>query len=342
MITQLKEGKWHLEDDTGSVQLDLSRANFHTGLFTECCFVLAEGWYEDGIFHANAFGLPPAERAADTRAIFGDVNFFGGPLQTCARSHEKLVKYENENDANMFVFISDVWLDDLNVIKKLRVLFEGFVEAPPYCFVLIGSFLSKSYGVRQSQVFVDCLKGLTDLVCEHQPLAKESRFVFVPSLSDIGPAQILPRPPIPECLTEYAREKLTQCSFASNPCRIQYCSQEMVIFREDLVMRMCRNCVRFPTDAHLPTHFSKTIVAQAHLCPLPLHVEPVFWAHDDALRLYPLPDLIVCADKYDPYKEEQLGCNVINPGSFPRSDWSFKCYVPAQRLIEDSQILEPS
>ncbi|CAE1325742.1 POLE2 [Acanthosepion pharaonis] len=51
MLTQLKEGKWYLEDPSGSVQIDLSQASFHTGLFTENCFVLAEGWHDDGIFH---------------------------------------------------------------------------------------------------------------------------------------------------------------------------------------------------------------------------------------------------------------------------------------------------
>ena len=41
--------------------------NFHTGLFTENCFVLAEGWYEDEVFHVNAFGFPPPESAKTTR-----------------------------------------------------------------------------------------------------------------------------------------------------------------------------------------------------------------------------------------------------------------------------------
>lgn len=43
--------------------------NFHTGLFTEFSFVLAEGSYEDGIFHVNAFGFPPPELAKTTRFV---------------------------------------------------------------------------------------------------------------------------------------------------------------------------------------------------------------------------------------------------------------------------------
>ena len=61
--------------------------------------------------------------------------------------------------------------------------------------------------------------------------------------------------------------------------------------------------------------FAKTLVCQGHLCPTPLHVTPVYWAYDHALRLYPLPDLLVCADKYDPFSSTQADCTVINPVS---------------------------
>ena len=338
MLTQLKEGKWFLEDDTGAVQLDLSRANFHKGLFTESSFVLAEGWYEDEIFHANGFGFPPPEPAKTTRAFFGNINFFGGSSLTCGKASDKLLQYEQEHDDAMFVFLSDVWLDDVRVMDKLRTLFTGYAEMPPTCFVLVGSFLSKSYGSKQAKVYQDCFKTLADLIGEFKPLLRQSRFVFVPSAHDIGPAHILPRPPIPDVITDYIREKIPLCTFACNPCRIQYCTQELVIFREDLVMKMCRNCVRFPEDGDVPTHFAKTLVAQSHLSPLPLHVEPVYWSRDNAMWLYPLPDLLVCADKYDPYSVTQVDCNVINPGSFPRSDWAFKVYMPATRQVEYSRI----
>jgi len=59
--------------------------------------------------------------------------------------------------------------------------------------------------------------------------------------------------------------------------------------------------------------FTKTIICQSHLCPLPLHVAPVYWTYDFTLRMYPLPDLIVCADKYDPFTSTQVECTVTNP-----------------------------
>ena len=49
-------GTWYLEDPSGAVQLDLSQAKFHTGLYAENCFVLAEGWYDDQVLHVLALG----------------------------------------------------------------------------------------------------------------------------------------------------------------------------------------------------------------------------------------------------------------------------------------------
>ena len=35
-----------------------------------------------------------------------------------------------------------------------------------------------------------------------------------------------------------------------------------------------------------------------------------------SLNLYPLPDLVVIADKFEPFAAEHLECKVINPGKF--------------------------
>ncbi|XP_062501135.1 DNA polymerase epsilon subunit 2-like [Corticium candelabrum] len=339
MLIQLKEGKYFLEDPTGSVELDLSQATFHTGIFTEYCFVLAEGMYDDGIFHVSALGFPPAEASKATRSYFGNMNFFGGSSATSAKSSSYLAKVEAENPDAMFVFLSDVWLDQPKVMDKLRVLFSGYADMLPTAFVFCGHFCSAPYGPEHARTVKKCFRELADLVCEFESLAENCRFVFVPGPLDPGPGNILPRPPIPDILTEDIRGRLPLAVFASNPCRIQFCTQEIVVFREDITNKMCRNCVRFPSDKEtIPTHLVKTVNAQAHLCPLPLHVRPLYWSYDNALRVYPLPDLIVFADKYDPFQVENADCISINPGSFPKTKFQFKVYWPQRRLVEDSQI----
>jgi DNA polymerase epsilon subunit 2 len=59
----------------------------------------------------------------------------------------------------------------------------------------------------------------------------------------------------------------------------------------------------------------KTVIDQAHLCPLPLSVRPVYWSFDNALRLFPLPDLLILADEYDGYMQGYADCTAVNPGA---------------------------
>ncbi|NXG14667.1 DPOE2 polymerase, partial [Grallaria varia] len=336
MITQLKEGKYFLEDPTGVVQLDLILHQFHSGLYTESCFVLAEGWYEDEVFHVNAFGFPPTEPSATTRAFYGNINFFGGPSSSSVKASAKLKQLEDENEDAMFVFLSDVWLDQAEVLEKLHMMFSGYSSAPPTCFFFCGNFSSAPYGKNQIQSLKGSLKALADIICEYPSIHKSSRFVFVPGPEDPGPGSILPRPPLAEIITQEFRQLVPFSVFTTNPCRIQYCTQEIIIFREDLINKMCRNCVRFPSsNMDIPNHFVKTLLSQGHLSPLPLSVSPVYWAYDYSLRIYPVPDVLVTADKHDPFTVTNTDCLCINPGSFPRSGFSFKVFYPSNKTVED-------
>uniref|UniRef100_A0A665WCL3 DNA polymerase epsilon subunit n=1 Tax=Echeneis naucrates TaxID=173247 RepID=A0A665WCL3_ECHNA len=337
MITQLKEGKFYLEDPSGTVQLDMSK--FHNGLYTESCFVLAEGWYEDSIFHVNGFGFPPTEPSSATRAYYGNMNFFGGPSNTSVKASVKLKQLEEENDDAMFIIVSDVWLDNVEVMEKLNIMFSGYAAMPPTCFIFCGNFSATPYGKTQIKSLKESLKALADTICAYPSIHSSSRFVFVPGPEDPGPGTILPRPPLADHITAEFRQKVPFSVFTTNPCRIQYCTQEIVIIREDLVNKMCRNCVRLPNNnLDIPNHFVKTILSQGHLTPLPLYVSPVFWAYDYSLSVYPVPDVIIFADKYDPFSITNTDCLCANPGSFPRSGFTFKVYYPSNRTIEDSKL----
>jgi DNA polymerase alpha/epsilon subunit B len=56
-----------------------------------------------------------------------------------------------------------------------------------------------------------------------------------------------------------------------------------------------------------------TLLQQSHLCPLPLDSQAVYWQYDVALRLYPLPDLLVVADSVPAADTLFGGCQCINP-----------------------------
>ena len=326
------------EDPSGVVQLDLTETKFHTGLYTENCFALAEGWYDDNVFHVLALGFPPAETSDTTRAYFGNINFFGGPGDTSAKNSKVLAEMEVNNPDAMFVFLSDVWLDHVSVVDRLRKLFSGYDSMPPTVFVLCGNFLSCVGEPNYPKKLREHFRMLGELISEYPRVAAESTFMLVPGPADPGSPNIFPRPPLPRHVTQDLVKLVPRCQLLTNPARVQFCTQEIVIFREDIVTKMCRNSIYFPETGDIPGHFAKTITCQAHLAPLPLHTCPVYWDHDRALSLYPLPDLVVTADKFEPFTAENIGCQVINPGTFAKHDYSFKTYIPSTKSVEDSQV----
>ncbi|KAK8728709.1 hypothetical protein OTU49_009106 [Cherax quadricarinatus] len=309
------------------------------GLFTHNCFILVEGWYEDGMLHASAIGLPPPEASSSTRALMGNINYFGGQGSVCSKNVIKLQQAEQENKDAMFVILSDVWLDKIKVTEKLRTLFTGYAQFPPVAFIFCGNFLSVCHGAEQAPELRQALTSLGTLIAGFPELMAHSKFIFVPGPSDPGPGSIFPRPPLPKYVTEEIKKTVPSAIFVCNPCRLLYCTQEIVIFRENIVAKMCRNCVYFPTNSEdIPAHFAKTLLSQSHLAALPLHVLPVYWGLDHCLSLYPTPDVIITADKGDAFATTYNHCVIMNPGSFSKTDFSFKVYFPATRQVEDSQI----
>jgi len=341
MLVQIKEGKYYLEDPTAHMLCDLSKAKFHVGMFTEYTFCLAEGLYDDvkGVYVVTGVGLPPPEPAKVTRNYFGSVNFFGGPSQTCVSSVTLLSEIEQEKHDAMFVMVSDVWLDQPHVLDKLKTMFTGYSKAPPFAFIFLGNFSSGYSDLSTANKVKDGFKALSDILSLFPAICQDSHFLFIPGPQDPGPANILPRPPLPASLTEPVTKRLAHAHMCSNPVRVQYCSQEWVLFRENIINKMCRHCIKFPSRTEeLHVHLAKTLLSQGHLAPLPLHVMPVYWTHDHALRLYPIPDLILIADKYDAFSVTATDSIILNPGSFPKSGFSFKVYLPAQRRIENCEI----
>lgn len=98
-----------------------SKHSFHNGLQTENCIVLAEGWYEDKIFHAKALGFPPPELAETSRAYLGSLNMFGGDARLASKNNKALKKTLMDNKDRTMIFLSDVWLDQDKVDLKTKV-----------------------------------------------------------------------------------------------------------------------------------------------------------------------------------------------------------------------------
>lgn len=256
LLSKFKEGKFVLEDPTGAIPIDLSEAKFHSGLYTEGGFMLAEGTYNDGVLKVNGLGFPPLEPAASSRAYFGTQNYFGGPSPTLLKFSKRLLEYERLNFGASLIFLSDCWLDDTNVMDKLKKLFLGFDDSPPVAIVLMGPFLkNKGSATLLRSKFAQ----LADIIDLTFTLKNETDIVLVPDIEDPTSANILPRPPLPNFVVQDLLKKNKRVVLATNPCRLQYCTQEIVVCRMDLLRKLCRNTIKFPETGQLADHVSHSV-----------------------------------------------------------------------------------
>jgi DNA polymerase epsilon subunit 2 len=159
-------------------------------------------------------------------------------------------------------------------------------------------------------------KALAEAIAAFPTLSQHSQFIFIPGPTDPWSSSTLPRPPIPDSFVEPIRAKVPKAIFTSNPARLKYFDQEIVIFREDLMGRMLRNIVQIKDGTEganmkryvgvrsvsigaasadvrpVSLQLVQTILDQTHLSPLPIQVRPTIWEWDHALRLYPMPTTV--------------------------------------------------
>ncbi|KAL9324375.1 hypothetical protein ACSQ67_009232 [Phaseolus vulgaris] len=384
VISQLEDGHYYLEDLTAAVKINLSNAisfsvliissqilckhgsiivcffnwqyKITTGLFSENTIVVVEGeMLLEGIFQVLTCGFPPLEDRNKSLKVLSGHDFFGGGTLTKEETI-RLEEMEKRAVNDMFVILSDVWLDkeELDVIlmlfflekalTKVETILDGFesVEVVPSLFVFMGNFCSRpcnlsfhSYSSLRMQ-----FGKLGEMIAAHTRLKEQSRFLFIPGPDDAGPSTVLPRCALPKYLTEELQKHIPNAIFSSNPCRVKFYTQEIVFFRQDMLHRMRRSCLMSPsieeTDDHFQ-HLVATITHQSHLCPLPLTVQPIIWNYDHSLYLYPTPHTIVLGDRSAQKAFKYTGITCFNTGSFS-IDSTFVAYRPCSQEVELSAL----
>ncbi|KAJ3669482.1 hypothetical protein LUZ60_011432 [Juncus effusus] len=344
VISQLEERQFYLEDLTAAVPIDLTNTKITSGFFAENTVIVAEGELQpNGIFQVNTCGFPPIEDRETSLSLLRGLDFFGAgtisPEETV-----RLSELEERAVNDMFVILSDVWLDNEETMEKLEVVLDGYesVEVVPSLFVLMGNFCSRPCNLSFHS-FSDLrmqFKKLGEMIEARSRIKEHSRFLFIPGPDDAGPSKVLPRPALPKYLTEELQNLVPNAIFSTNPCRIKYYTQEIVFFRQDLLYRMRRSCLVPPTSEETSDpfeHLVATITHQSHLCPLPLTVQPIIWNYDHCLRLYPTPHTIVLADRSEQKAFKYTGITCLNPGSFS-SDSTFAVYRPCTKEVELSAL----
>ena len=166
-----------------------------------------------------------------------------------------------------FLFLSDVHLDRPRVLRALGDMLRRSVEAGalPALIVLMGNFSSVPFGQVEGDrdrararfdALAAVLAGVPELAAAGTVVA------LVPGPNDPGTCGALPRPPIPAYfaarLLGGPAAGLPRVVLTSNPCRVRYFTQEIVVARVDVTARLRKRAILSPVphDAEHAAHVS--------------------------------------------------------------------------------------
>lgn len=370
------KGNWSLEDPSGSIEIDVSQTFPTRGLYyVPGCMVLAEGIYftAGNRFHVSSITHPPGEKREQTLEAIGNLDLLGLHGQTSLSyiprlDNElkiRLYYLEKELTENRIVILGgDIFLDSMDTMQALRKILARLNDDPPTVIIFQGSFTTvpvhasmNSKNISSTIQYKNNFDDLADLISDFENIAESCTLIFVPGVNDawsstvsMGAAHILPQQPVPSRFTQKLRKVCKEVIWASNPARLVYLSQEIVIMRDDITDRFKRHSIPFPVevqaresqldenngdsevttiqqlikaDDQLPMKVResrkliKTVLDQGHLSPFLTSIRPLVWSNDNALSLYPIPSTIIFCDTTAPrFDLTYNGCKSLNPGKF--------------------------
>ncbi|QLL33719.1 hypothetical protein HG536_0F00430 [Torulaspora globosa] len=373
LLSRNSKGHWCMEDPSGCIEIDISQTLPTGGLYyVPGCIVLVEGIYftVGNKFHVSSITHPPGEKREQTLEAIGNLDLLGLHGQT---SSNYISRLDNElkirlyylekelTDHRIVLLGGDIFLDEMDTMQALRKVLTPLDDDPPTMIVFHGSFTAvpvhasmNSKNISSTVQYRNNFDELADLISQFENIAEASTLVFVPGVNDawgsmvsMGAAHILPQQPVPSRFTHKLRKVCRKIIFASNPARMAYLSQEIVIIRDDITERFKRHSVPFPMEILAQSHdksanpevtairqlikaddqlpmkvresrkLVKTVLDQGHLSPFLTSIRPIAWSNDNALTLHPIPSTLIFCDTTAPrFDLTYNGCKALNPGKF--------------------------
>lgn len=372
LLSRNSKGNWCMEDPSGSIEIDISQTLPTSGLYyVPGCVVLVEGIYftVGNKFHVSSITHPPGEKREQTLEAIGNLDLLGLHGQT---SSNYISRLDNElkirlyylekelTDHRIVILGGDIFLDELDTMQALKKVLTTLNDDPPTVIVFHGSFTAvpvhasmNSKNISSTVQYRNNFDELAELISQFENIADNSTLVFVPGVNDawgsmvsMGAAHVLPQQPVPSRFTQKLKKVCKKVIFTSNPARMAYLSQEIVIFRDDITERFKRHGVPFPMEAlarsdgpanpevttirqlikaddQLPMKIResrklvKTVLDQGHLSPFLTSIRPIVWSNDNALTLHPIPSTLIFCDTTAPrFDLTYNGCKALNPGKF--------------------------
>ena len=283
LLTYNAKGNLQMEDLSGKIEVDISQANPTEGLYYyPGCIVLAEGIYftVGHKFHITSVTHPPAERRELTQDAVGNIDFLNicnnndnsdAPITRISNDLKiRLLSLEqalNAQNLSKFILLGgDICLDHENTFNALSKVFQKIEndivenDVAPIGIIFFGSFASSpvfpSYSETQtttSKSYELNFDRLYQLLNEFKNIIEHCQLIFVPGPNDpwggsilLGDGPALPQEPIPSEFVKKLKRLGNKVKWVSNPSRIAFLSQEIVLMRDDINRKFKKYSIEFP------------------------------------------------------------------------------------------------
>lgn len=261
------EKEWWILDNSGKIRLEFTEESTYAPghYFTDGSFVLCYGISLGDYFQVGTLGPPTVERREQTKDAYGNIDFYGITSSISSRLEridpsleEILVAEEQRLDHRMIVLGGDVFLDQRVTLDSLRNVLREISKSPPLVLVIPGSFYSKPFQIGDTSSYREAMNAFANILQDLPDLTSKTKIIMVPgendpwqAMSSKGGAQVWPLEPIPKLFTGRVERAAPDIVFASNPCRICYLSQEIVISRDNFGQLLRYNSLPLARDAHV-------------------------------------------------------------------------------------------
>ncbi|QBM87365.1 DNA polymerase epsilon subunit 2 [Metschnikowia aff. pulcherrima] len=341
-----------------------------------------------GCFHVSVISQPVAETRDLAMDAYGHLDFLGihndaklaglSLVKIDRALRRKLVALEKTLHGHRLILLgSNVFLDDLKVRAGLQKFFAKLedqihdldqADAGNITVVMTGSFASQALtsakgsvtAISNSEEYKANFDWLAEMLAKFPLVVNTCKLLLIPGANDpwqstysLGKpgSSTLPQTPIPKVFVTRLERLFPRGSLILgwNPMRINYISQEIVLFRDDLMTKLKRNDIVFESDLEFErmqlereargedqnveniigdeVHLSakirqarklvKTLLDQGNLQPFLKDLRLVSPNYLHVMRIEPLPNTIALFDsKFESFEVTYNGCKMTNLGSF--------------------------
>lgn len=312
---------------------------------------------------------------------------------------KKLVALEKSLVNHKLIILGcNVFLDDPKIMAGLKKFFARLeetiedhqdqnIEDEKLAVIMAGSFVSAPLTltsgslslILSSENYKSHFDSFSEMLAGFPLVVNKCKFVLIPGSNDpwqstysLGRSSLnaLPQTLIPRVFTTRLERLLPKGNliYGWNPMRINYISQEIVFFRDDLMSKLKRNDIVFQSDLDLENealklknagkdteveniisegvHLSnkvkqarqlvKTILDQGDFQPFLKDLRVINTNYQHLMRIEPLPTTIVLFDsRFESFEVTYNGCKVVNLGNLISNQNSRKInyaeYLPASK-----------